>query len=81
MSNPIQCPGSSTRNLEVDLISCQDCGHEVEMFSDETKRRCPRCKKMVFRDCMPSCVDWCPSARECVGEERWQAMQAGKQKT
>ncbi len=75
MSQPVQCPGSSTRNLTADIIACPACGNEVEIFSDETRRRCSACKEMVYRERLPSCVDWCPSARECIGEERWRKWQ------
>ncbi len=23
---------------------------------------------------MPSCISWCASARQCLGEERWQQL-------
>jgi Fe-S-cluster-containing dehydrogenase component len=43
----------------------------VEIFSDETREKCQKCGKMVLREQMPSCISWCPSARQCLGEERW----------
>jgi hypothetical protein len=29
---------------------------------------------MVFREEIPSCIEWCSSARQCLGEERWQQL-------
>jgi len=23
---------------------------------------------------MPSCIEWCASARQCLGEERWKQL-------
>ncbi len=80
MSQTYQCPGSSTRNLTADIIVCPGCGEQVEIFSDESKRRCPSCRQIVHRERLPSCVDWCPSARECIGNAWWQAFQADKEK-
>jgi DNA-directed RNA polymerase subunit RPC12/RpoP len=69
-----QCPGQDMRNLRVALYKCQNCGAEVEIFSDELKIKCHKCGQHVFKENMPSCIDWCASARQCLGEERWQAL-------
>jgi hypothetical protein len=29
---------------------------------------------MVFREKLPSCIEWCASARQCLGEERWKQI-------
>jgi hypothetical protein len=29
---------------------------------------------MVFKEKMPSCIEWCSSARQCLGEERWHQL-------
>lgn len=68
------CPGQDTRNLRVALYKCQNCGAEVEMFSDELKVKCPKCGQQVYQEKMPSCIDWCASAKQCLGEERWQQL-------
>jgi hypothetical protein len=44
------------------------------MFSDETRVKCRACGKYVMSEDVPSCVRWCTSARECLGEERWRAL-------
>jgi hypothetical protein len=33
---------------------------------------------MVFREKLPSCISWCASARQCLGEERWQQIMGDK---
>jgi len=36
--------------------------------------KCPKCGTKVYRAQVPSCVDWCAHARECIGEERWREL-------
>ena len=69
-----KCPGQDTRNLRAELHKCPNCGYDVEIFTDEISRKCYRCGERVYREKAPSCLDWCASARECVGEERWQEL-------
>tara|TARA_B100000315_G_C14220372_1_gene426177 strand:- start:267 stop:497 length:231 start_codon:yes stop_codon:yes gene_type:complete len=69
-----KCPGQDMRKLRVELHKCQNCGAEVEIFSDELKVKCPKCGQKVYKKTMPSCIDWCASARECLGEERWKEL-------
>ena len=71
------CPGQDNRNLRVELFKCPSCGAEVEIFSNEVKVKCYQCGEMVYRERMPSCIDWCASARQCLGKERWQQMKGG----
>ena len=74
-----QCPGQDMRNLRVALYKCPNCGAEVEIFSDELKVRCHKCGKNVYKEKIPSCIDWCASARQCLGEERWKALKGENQ--
>jgi hypothetical protein len=61
-----RCPGnSSSRSLDSIVIICS-CGKEVEIFSDEQKRRC-FCGRNVYQKTIPQCADWCPSAKLCLG--------------
>ena len=69
-----RCPGQDFQNLRVSLYKCPNCGAEVEIFSDEIKIRCQKCGEYVYRDKIPSCIDWCASARQCLGEERWKEL-------
>lgn len=73
-----KCPGQDDRNIKSESIVCPDCGYKVEIFSDEVKVKCPKCKNLVCRIRLPSCVDWCKSARQCIGEERWRKLKEGK---
>ncbi len=68
------CPGQDSRKLRVSLYKCPKCGADVEIFSDEVKVRCQKCRQLVYREKMPSCIDWCASARQCLGEERWRQI-------
>jgi predicted Zn-ribbon and HTH transcriptional regulator len=69
-----KCPGQDDRNLKAEIVRCPDCGYEVEIFSDELKIKCPRCKGLICRILLPSCIDWCKYARECLGEVKWKMM-------
>ncbi len=73
-----KCPGQNSRNIKVEIIRCPNCGHQVEIFSDEVKISCPKCKNLICRERLPSCVDWCKFAKECVGEEKWQQLKGRK---
>ena len=72
-----RCPGQDNRNLRVELYKCPHCGAEVEIFSNEVKVKCYQCCKMVYRQRLPSCIDWCAAARQCLGEERWSQLKGG----
>jgi len=69
-----KCPGQDDRDIRVGIIKCPDCGYSVEIFSDEAKVKCPRCKTLVCRERLPSCVDWCKFAKECIVEEKWRRL-------
>ena len=69
-----KCPGQDFRKLRVSLYKCPSCDTEVEMFSDELKVKCHKCGEMVYKEKIPSCIDWCASARQCLGEERWKEL-------
>ncbi|MBG7617055.1 MAG: phosphohydrolase [Chloroflexi bacterium] len=68
------CPGKDFRNLRAFLLKCPKCNAEVEMFTDEMKIKCPKCGEKIYRDKTPSCVEWCSSARKCLGEKRWREL-------
>jgi NADH pyrophosphatase NudC (nudix superfamily) len=69
-----RCPGQDSIRLRAELHKCPNCVHEVEIFSDEVKVKCPQCGKNVYREKTPSCIEWCASARQCLGEERWRKL-------
>ena len=72
-----KCPGQDRRNVKAELVACPECGYKVEMFSDEIKVKCPNCKGLVCKKRLPSCVQWCKAARDCIGEERWKELKGG----
>lgn len=69
----MKCPGQDPRFLKVEVKKCAKCGYEVEIFSDEVRVKCPRCKSYVYRE-IPSCIDWCKYAKECIGEKKWKEI-------
>jgi len=73
-----KCPGQDDRNIKSEQIACPACGYKVEIFSDEVKVRCPQCRDLVCRQRLPSCIDWCKYAKECIGEEKWNELKGGK---
>ncbi len=63
-----KCPGSTpNKSLDSTVVVCASCGTEVELFSDEPKRRC-HCGNIVRRETAPRCADWCPAAAQCLGQ-------------
>ena len=68
------CPGQDGRNLTISIHKCPECGSEVEIFSDETRAKCHKCGNVVQKEKVPSCVEWCVKARDCLGEDRWKAI-------
>ncbi len=68
------CPGQDSRNLRVSLYRCPKCEAEVEIFSDELKVRCHQCGEVIYREKLPSCIEWCAAARQCLGEARWKRL-------
>jgi len=75
-----KCPGQNPRNLRAALYKCPNCGAEVEIFSDEMRVKCDECDEYIYRERIPSCIDWCASARQCLGEKRWKELR-GDQKS
>jgi NADH pyrophosphatase NudC (nudix superfamily) len=53
---------------------CPTCHEEVEIWSNELKRQCGKCGTVVFKEDVPSCIQWCKYARECIGEERYKQL-------
>lgn len=69
-----KCPGQDDRNIKAEPIKCLNCGYIAEIFTDEIKVKCPKCKNLICRSRLPSCVDWCKAAKECIGEKRWREL-------
>ena len=74
------CPGAKFfKNPQPIFKNCPNCNSEVEIWADEIKTICPKCKKTVFREDVPTCLDWCKSAKECVGEDAFRRYQKQKE--
>lgn len=69
-----QCPGQDSRKLTISYHPCSNCQKPVEFFSDEVRVRCPHCKTIVVKEQMPSCVQWCQAARQCLGPELYEMI-------
>lgn len=68
------CPGSDGRFITANDVRCPGCGTMVELFSDEMRRKCPKCGERVTRDAVPICAAWCASARSCLGAARYDEL-------
>jgi ribosomal protein S27E len=69
------CPGAANISGTPTLVvkKCPDCGNEVELFSSDTQQKCKKCGFIVYNN-IQSCIKWCKSARECVGEEMYEKL-------
>lgn len=64
------CPGAKIlRQPQPEMTACPYCEEEVEIWSDEIKGTCPKCKKTVMKDVTMGCLDWCKYGEECIGTE------------
>ena len=77
-----KCPGAkSFLQPKPEMTRCPSCGEEVEIWTDETKTTCPACKATVMRQEIPSCLEWCQYAKECVGERAYNKYMRNKMVT
>jgi hypothetical protein len=75
------CPGSrEIRTPYPEEITCFWCETVCEIWSDEIEITCRKCGKTISRDMKPMCIDWCPSARECVGDEKYERLTKNKKR-
>ena len=69
---PFECPGSEKfKQPKPEFIKCPSCTEEVEIWTDEVQTTCPNCKSRVTRQEGSNCLDWCKSARLCVGDAKY----------
>lgn len=61
-----KCPSQDDRDLKSEIIKCPKCGYKAEIFFDETKAVCPKCKDFICKKRLPSCVDWCKFSRSVL---------------
>lgn len=80
--DPNACPGSKAfRQPKPEFIPCPSCHGEVEIWTDEAEAKCDQCGQMVSREMLQGCVDYCPSAKECLGEQLYTRLMAAKQRS
>jgi DNA-directed RNA polymerase subunit RPC12/RpoP len=72
------CPGAiNIREVKPEEIKCPECGHQVEIWSDEQMARCSNCGARVSREQGASCIDWCSFAEECIGTDKYRRLKNG----
>lgn len=69
--------GCQSKSKEITLKErvCPQCGNIIEIFSVDTEVTCEHCGFVAYNDTL-SCVQWCQYAKQCVGEEMYEAMMA-----
>ncbi|MEK7503744.1 MAG: hypothetical protein AAB577_02045 [Patescibacteria group bacterium] len=74
-----KCPGQDNiiKGPEDIEFTCFKCGKIVEIWPPSLRVECPGCGAWVYRE-MQDCADWCPMARECLGEEKYKEWQESK---
>lgn len=67
--------GCQSKSKEITLTEriCPNCGNVIELFSVDTEVACDKCGFVAYNDTL-SCVQWCKYAKQCVGEEMYNAM-------
>jgi anaerobic ribonucleoside-triphosphate reductase len=69
-----KCPGATNiRTPTIEIKVCKMCGEEVEFFSTDLQRKCPKCGFVIYKD-LESCIQWCKYAKECIGEELYNKL-------
>lgn len=53
-------------------VECPNCGELVEMATTDAYGVCDECGETVINEKM-KCIFWCEKARECIGEEAYEA--------
>ena len=68
----MKCPGQDPQNWGFDAIfdvECPKCGAKIELFKDETCRKCKNCGERVINPKVDiGCATHCEYAKQCFGE-------------
>lgn len=68
-----RCPGMDPAGFgpeDIRLRACLACGEEQEFWRDDVKLTCPSCGHVNFNpDIGSTCLVWCKSAAQCLGNE------------
>jgi Zn ribbon nucleic-acid-binding protein len=66
-----RCPGQDTRFWgpnDIYTVDCPNCGHKVEFFKDDIRRRCQKCGGLLLNPKLDTgCTAWCQYAVQCIG--------------
>ena len=74
-----KCPGSDKFRQPIpEQVKCPICKEEVEIWSDDAKAECYKCKTTVKREMQQNCLDWCKYAKECIGEVAYKKYSSNK---
>ncbi|HEX8948471.1 MAG TPA: hypothetical protein VF790_05885 [Dissulfurispiraceae bacterium] len=69
------CPGSrEIKNPYPEELICAFCTQKNEIWTDEPDTVCKGCGRTITRDMAPSCIEWCPAAKECVGADKYEKL-------
>ena len=69
------CPGSKEITSPTpEDVKCPKCGGQNEIWSDEVEIVCNFCDATLTRDIKENCLKWCPSAKECVGSDKYEGI-------
>lgn len=75
------CPGSrEIRTPYPENITCFWCDAVSEIWSDEVEIACRGCGRTISREMKPTCIEWCPVAKECIGAEKYERLMKGGKK-
>ena len=66
---------SKSKDITINEKVCPKCGNIIELFSVDTEVACDKCGFVAYNDTL-SCVQWCKYAKQCVGEQMYEAMMA-----
>ena len=78
----ISCPGAMRIKEPIpEFFKCPKCASDVEIWTNENTRPCKKCGQMVSREQVPTCVEWCKYAKECVGELLYKKWLQNKKKS
>lgn len=79
------CPGQDTafwKPGDIFEVPCSHCGYEMEFFKDDASRRCTGCGSRVQNPKLNlGCAQWCEHAKECLGYDPKEVMQAEGEET
>ena len=64
---------SKSKDISINEKVCPNCGNIIELFSIDTEVACDKCGFVAYNDTL-SCVQWCKYAKQCIGEEMYEAM-------